>query len=338
MKTNKRLNTAALITCVVVTVCLLCTCVSFDTAPASSAHTAALGPDELDDTLREAADYLNANVPKGSKVAIISVRSDYPHLSEYIIDGITENLVNDRLFTVVERGQLDAIRAELNFNLSGEVDDNSAQAIGRMVGAQTIIVGTANPLGNNWRLSVRALTVENAEVQGMFSKTIPNGATTAALTSGQGAASTGSTAGGGRSGAATASSPQGSTAQAGPKEGTYTLYPRVRASRSGIPIDMYIARVIVSSDYIVMYLATNPEGEIRIPAIYGGNAPGDFSVQNLDNPAQSYSGVNAVYGGGQATVEAVSFRRFSFTRFKLSITHSEPIVWSEIILNEPDNW
>ena len=36
------------------------------------------GPDELDAAIREAADHINEKVPQGSKLAIISVKSDYP--------------------------------------------------------------------------------------------------------------------------------------------------------------------------------------------------------------------------------------------------------------------
>ena len=38
--------------------------------------------DELDMALREASDYLNANVPKGSKLVILNFQSNYPALSD----------------------------------------------------------------------------------------------------------------------------------------------------------------------------------------------------------------------------------------------------------------
>jgi len=43
---------------------------------------------------------------------------------------------------VVDRQQLDLIRAELNFQMSGEVSDESAQSIGQMLGVQSIMSGT----------------------------------------------------------------------------------------------------------------------------------------------------------------------------------------------------
>ena len=97
------------------------------------------GPDELDVAIRETSDYLSNNIPKGNKIVILNIQSDYAALSEYIIDELIANTVNDRLFSVVDRAQLEAIRMELNFQLSGEVDDDSALSIGKFLGAQTIV-------------------------------------------------------------------------------------------------------------------------------------------------------------------------------------------------------
>jgi hypothetical protein len=124
--------------------------------------------------LRDASVYFNAKIPQGTKLAVIAIKSDYPALSEYIIDGMLENLVNTGKFTIVDRQQLEAVRAELKFQMSGDVDDNSVQEIGRITGAQSIVLGSASPIGNMWRISIRVLTVTNAEMLGIFNKNIPN--------------------------------------------------------------------------------------------------------------------------------------------------------------------
>ena len=88
--------------------------------------TAPSGPDDLDMAIRDASDYLNDNIPKGNKVAILNIQSDYNNLSEYIIEELIANAVNDKSFTVVDRAQLETIRMELKFQVSGEVSDASA--------------------------------------------------------------------------------------------------------------------------------------------------------------------------------------------------------------------
>ena len=139
--------------------------------------------DELDPIIREASDYLNTRIPQGRKAVFLNITSDYPDLSEYILSLLSENAVNDGIFSVVDRVQLDAIRTEMNFQLSGEVDDNSAQEIGKMLGAQTIVSGTVNKIGSLYRMQVKAIEVQTAGVQGQWSKTVPGGGTIiAALT------------------------------------------------------------------------------------------------------------------------------------------------------------
>ena len=130
------------------------------------------GPDELDLAIRDISNYLNSNVPSESKIIILNIASSNTNLSEYIIDELISNAVNDKVFTVVDRHQLDAIRAEQNFQLSGEVADEQALRIGQFFGAQTIVSGNINSLGQGHRIRVRALNVETAVVQGQFNRNI----------------------------------------------------------------------------------------------------------------------------------------------------------------------
>jgi hypothetical protein len=132
-------------------------------------------PDELDAAIREASDYLNRQLPAGNKLVILNIQSEFPALSEYIIDELIANTVNDRFFTAVDRQQLALIRAELDFQMSGDVDDETAQALGRMAGAQTIISGAVSRIGSLYRLRVRALSVQNAQIEGQFNRNIPDG-------------------------------------------------------------------------------------------------------------------------------------------------------------------
>ncbi len=128
--------------------------------------------DELDLAIRDTSDYLNDNIPKGNKIIILNIQSDYASLSDYIIDELIANAVNDKIFKVVDRAQLEQIRAELNFQWSGEVDDKSALEIGKFLGAQTIVTGAISQLADRHRMRIRALNVKTAEVQGQYNRNI----------------------------------------------------------------------------------------------------------------------------------------------------------------------
>lgn len=158
------------------------------TAPVSSPGTyppAVSTTDELDIAIREASDYLNRQLPRGNKLLILNIQAAFPALSEYIIDELIANAVNDRVFTVVDRQQLDAIRAELGFQMSGEVDDATAQDLGRIAGAQIIISGAVSRISDLYRLRVRALSVQSAQIEGQFNRNIPDGPLISALTESQ---------------------------------------------------------------------------------------------------------------------------------------------------------
>ncbi|MDR0321996.1 MAG: DUF1566 domain-containing protein [Treponema sp.] len=143
--------------------------------------TLAQGPDDLDIAIRDTSDYLNDNIPQGNKIVILNIQSDYANLSDYIIDELIANAVNDKVFSVVDRAQLETIRMELNFQLSGEVSDDSALSIGRFLGAQTIVSGTISEIGDRYRMRIRALNVETAQVQGQYNRNIAVSKTMTAL-------------------------------------------------------------------------------------------------------------------------------------------------------------
>ena len=175
----KQINIFFRITVLFVIVCaVLSACAS---SPSPTKAPLVASADQLDAAIRETSDYLNNQLPAGNKLMILNVLSDFPALSEYIIDELIANTVNDKVFTVVDRNQLNTIRAELNFQMSGEVDDQTAQSLGRLAGAQTIISGAVSKIGDLYRLRIRALSVQSAQIEGQFNRNIPEGETILAL-------------------------------------------------------------------------------------------------------------------------------------------------------------
>jgi TolB-like protein len=158
-----------------------------DNTPAAPAAKTAAVDDELDIAIRDASDYLNDNIPKESKIVILNIESNAANLSEYIIDELIANAVNDKNFSVVDRRQLDAIQSEQKFQMSGAVDDKDALAIGKFFGAQTIISGAMRDIGSRYRMTIRALSVQTAQVQGQYNRNMVISETLAALANSGGA-------------------------------------------------------------------------------------------------------------------------------------------------------
>jgi hypothetical protein len=95
-------------------------------------------------------------------------------VASYLIEEITSAIVNQKLFTVVDRSQLDLIRQEEQFQLSGEVSDESARAIGKKLGAQIIITGSFETLGDYHRFRMRVIEVETAAILETYSANVRN--------------------------------------------------------------------------------------------------------------------------------------------------------------------
>ncbi|MDR1868349.1 MAG: SUMF1/EgtB/PvdO family nonheme iron enzyme [Treponema sp.] len=119
----------------------------------------------LDQAIQEAAKNIEENVPAGQKVALLNFSSPTEQFSEYVIDELSIQLANGKKVVVVDRRELDLIRQEERFQMSGEVSDESMQSIGKKLGAQVVVSGSLNSMGGAYRFRMRVLNVETAVVE-----------------------------------------------------------------------------------------------------------------------------------------------------------------------------
>ena len=119
----------------------------------------------LDDAVRNTAGDIETRLAQGSKVAVLNFNAPSEQFSKYVLDELMTFLVKNGRVIVVDRANLELIRREMDFQMSGDVSDDSAQAIGRMLGAQTIISGQLDDVGDFYRMRFRAIEVETAVIQ-----------------------------------------------------------------------------------------------------------------------------------------------------------------------------
>jgi hypothetical protein len=80
---------------------------------------------------------------------------------------MSAHIVNDGSFTLVERRNLDSVQEEILLQLSGEISDESAADIGKIVGAETVLMMTVKPFGKLYRFTMRAVSVQSPTNQGI---------------------------------------------------------------------------------------------------------------------------------------------------------------------------
>ncbi|MHB9293263.1 hypothetical protein Holit_02384 [Hollandina sp. SP2] len=177
--------------CIIPLMLVIMGCASSGGAAATAAetNTNSAGMD-LDAAIREAAVQTGENLPGGTQVALVSVASSSVQLSEYIISRLEAALVNGKKLTVVDRANLDKVREEQGFQLSGEVDDNSAKNIGKLLGAGAIVTGAFADLGDVYTLTLKAINIETATVAVSYPADIAKSTRIATMLASGGAAGT----------------------------------------------------------------------------------------------------------------------------------------------------
>ena len=154
------------------------------------AHTAVFAV-EIEAALAETAEQFSKTIKTGSTIAIIGISSGTEEMSDFMLDELTVNFVKLRKLKVADRANLAAIKKEMNFQLSGEVGDDSIQQIGAMAGAQTVIRGTLKPFGESYLLVIHALNVTTAAVEDIYrAKIDANGTAVLLLSGGTGSGNT----------------------------------------------------------------------------------------------------------------------------------------------------
>jgi hypothetical protein len=131
--------------------------------PLSNSNTGVEG------ALSRAAEDTLKNVLARSKIAIVYITAEDRSSTDYI-SGELEFIWVNAGYTIIDRSELDRVRKEQNFQLSGEVDDETAVSIGKFSGADIIVTGRVDGEGNLRRLRLRALNTQTAQVVGVASE------------------------------------------------------------------------------------------------------------------------------------------------------------------------
>ena len=120
----------------------------------------------LDDAIQDSADFFSARLPSRATIAVTNFEAETKELSDFIIQELMDALANTGNVRIVERSRLEMLQSELDFNMSGAVSDETAQSIGHMIGAQILFSGSISEYRDMYRMRVRAIAVETAEIVG----------------------------------------------------------------------------------------------------------------------------------------------------------------------------
>lgn len=83
---------------------------------------------------------------------------------EIIADILTENLLGSTSLDLVERREINAILQEIELTKQGLTDPATAARVGKLVGAQSMLMGRLMTVGGQCRISARLVVTETGEV------------------------------------------------------------------------------------------------------------------------------------------------------------------------------
>ena len=281
----------------------------------------------LDQAIKEASIEIDQKIEAGSKIALLNFTSATEGFSSYVLDELTANLVGTGKLVVVDRKEMDLIRSESNFQLSGEVSDDSIQAIGQKLGAQSIVSGSLQDIGGSYRIVIRVLNVESAAVAVQYRNDIAADSRVLALLGKSGTAS------GGRQTAQTSSRP------AAPKDGTYTFYPRPRSTIAGVPGKTYLDKVFVHKGFMTVYLLEKEKGEDHFwneDRWTGYTYAPEVLLESQDTPGKTWKVIRTNDGDDSYVGAFWVFENVTGTRFILTSDYQNPPRTLEFTLGEPD--
>jgi tetratricopeptide (TPR) repeat protein len=152
MKRNRFLNDVSMKVCLAVFLFALLPC------GIAAQDTDALS---LDEAIERSVREFKEKTSSPGRIAIVNFDTEAEALSEYIMEEITATLVGFN-FEVAERINLDFVRKELNLQYSGEFDDEAMADIGRFLGAESVLVGALQNIGNTYRYRLNSINVEKA--------------------------------------------------------------------------------------------------------------------------------------------------------------------------------
>ncbi|GHU25935.1 hypothetical protein FACS1894164_16270 [Spirochaetia bacterium] len=112
--------------------------------------------------------YISSRLPNGARVLLFKLSAPTEALSSYVSEQLSSRLVNNGRFTVIERNPaiLTDLRAETAYQMSGEVSDETAQRIGKQLGAQIVISGSISQVGTTYQLSIKIISIETVTILG----------------------------------------------------------------------------------------------------------------------------------------------------------------------------
>jgi Putative peptidoglycan binding domain/Curli production assembly/transport component CsgG len=133
----------------------------------------------FDSALASAADAIAGAIQQAGKkrVAVIDfdqIEGQVTALGRFLAEEISADLAeHPRPFAVIDRANLQSILAEHALSMSGLVNPENAKRLGQIAGVDALVLGTYTDFGESYRLSLKAIATDTAEMVASARANVP---------------------------------------------------------------------------------------------------------------------------------------------------------------------
>jgi TolB-like protein len=299
---------------------------------------------------------LGGGTQSGDSILVAHFKAPTQALGDWAVDRFTDAF-KEKNVKVIERRNRPAFLADTAKKFDTELSDADAAALGARTSVLTVITGTFTPRGNNWALAIRAIRVSNRRNVWSKNYVIQPGATFTELATPAPAAAPAASAPAPAPAAsapapaaaapapaaparqpapAAASAPVQASATGPLAKGVYSFTAKPRATKAGVGVNTYLAKVEVLDDYTLIYLTNkSAAGDSYIDGFFYNSNRRNFIAQDLDNPGNDVAPVS-VRVSEDNVYRILSFENFQLRHFRLIDNGDNPnIMFRELTLTVP---
>ncbi len=132
----------------------------------------------FDMAIGQIVDYASVRIPQGTPVAALPIVAQAERQApdaEYFSEQEVLSLARSRVFSMVERKDLQAVLKELELQMSGVADEENASRIGKILNAQMLLTGRMFDTPEGYEVFLKLLRVETGEVLSVTKLVIDRG-------------------------------------------------------------------------------------------------------------------------------------------------------------------
>jgi TolB-like protein len=124
----------------------------------------------VNSTVRQLFEVIANEISENKTVAIMPISNYGSNIDNQVEEELTKCFLESKRNQVIDRRNLRTLLNEHNFQQSEYVDDSFAESLGKMLGAQYMILYSRNQEGTGIRIRLRVLEVETGQVVSIASR------------------------------------------------------------------------------------------------------------------------------------------------------------------------